>query len=641
MKDQPEERRLLDEVDGGDSDDVATQLSVDDDEVLLHEEQQDDNDEIEPVVVRPRRKPSFTLLRIVGLVVALCLGTLAVLLFAMNRHVAPLDDQLAIPLHPTEHSTRDPTTLTFDWHVTLGVRAPDGVEKQVYLINGQFPGPTIEGRSGDRIIVRVHNDLKGDDGVSLHWHGLRMQGFNNMDGAVGFTQCPIPAGSSFVYDFRIRDDEYGTFWWHSHSQLQRADGLYGGLVIHEPRRHNSDAPVQDEALLLIGDWFHRKHDDVLAWYSSPASAGNEPVPDSMVINGRGRYDCSMAVPARPVQCKTTSLSNFPPIIRRSTGETLLRVVNTGTIAGLTLGVDGASLQPTQVDGGCKVDSKAADSVGILYPGERVDLLLKWKTDQAAEPWFNVYLDHENLRFGNPALNPNHTFPALPKTVTAHDRDHAPLLKFSTSHLDLATLTATHEPAPIVTAEEEQTILFYVSTQKLAVHGNKPLGFVNHTIWQPQSVPLLSQNRSSWDDHQLIPFIGSGSKPTKVKLVINNLDDGSHPFHLHGHSFQVLSSFRADKAKLGTYNPFETSDADSEDHWQRDKPLRKDTVSVPRRGHVVLSFVADNPGMWMLHCHMLVHLGTGMATGFQVGVPEDEEHVYGMDESAARLCKASK
>lgn len=215
------------------------------------------------------------------------------------------------------------------------------------------------------------------------------------------------------------------------------------------------------------------------------------------------------------------------------------------------------------------------------------------------------------------------------------------MKFSSSHLDLATLTATHEPAPIVTAEEEQTILFYVSTQKLAVHGNKPLGFVNHTVWQPQSVPLLSQNRSSWDDNQLIPFIGSGSKPTKVKLVINNLDDGSHPFHLHGHSFHVLSSFRADKAKLGTYNPFETSDADSLDHWQREKPLRKDTVSVPRRGHVVLSFVADNPGMWMLHCHMLVHLGTGMATGFQVGVPEDEEHVYGMDESAARLCKASK
>ena len=221
-----------------------------------------------------------------------------------------------------------------------------------------------------------------------------MQGFNAMDGAVGFTQCPIPAGGSFVYDFRIRDDEHGTFWWHGHSQLQRADGLFGGLVIHEPRHRNDNEATRDEALLLIGDWFHRRQSDVLEWYSSPASAGNEPVPDSIVINGRGRYDCSMAVAARPVKCKATSLSDFPPLIKKATGETLLRVVNTGTVAGFTVGVDGASLEPTHVDGGCKVDSKPADSIGTLYPGERVDMLLKWKTDQAAEPWFNVYLDHE-------------------------------------------------------------------------------------------------------------------------------------------------------------------------------------------------------------------------------------------------------
>ncbi|PTB73372.1 multicopper oxidase [Trichoderma longibrachiatum ATCC 18648] len=634
MRDELEDRRLLDGVDV-DSDDLATQPSID-------EAREPETEDAAPEV---RPKPSFKLVRIAGLVAALCLGSLLVLLFALNRHAsgAPWDDsQLAIPLHPTEHSTRDPTTLTFDWHVTLGRRAPDGVEKEVYLINGQFPGPTIEARSGDRIIVRVHNDLKDKaDGVSLHWHGLRMQGFNAMDGAVGFTQCPIPAGGSFAYDFRIRDDEHGTFWWHGHSQLQRADGLFGGLVVHEPRHRNDNEAAQDEALLLIGDWFHRRQSDVLDWYSSPASAGNEPVPDSVVINGRGRYDCSMAVPARPVKCKATSLSNFPPLIKKATGETLLRVVNTGSVAGLSVGVDGASLQPTHVDGGCKVDSKPADSIGTLYPGERVDVLLKWKTDQAAEPWFNVYLDHENLRFGNPALNPNHTFPALPKTVTAHDRDQAPPLRFSSSHLDLASLSATEEPLPIATAEEEQTILLYVSTQKLAVYGNKPLGFVNHTVWKPQSLPLLSLNRSSWDENQFVPFIGSGSKPTRVKLVINNLDDGSHPFHLHGYSFHVLSSFRADNAKLGSYNPFETPESKSPGHWKREKPLRKDTVSVPRKGHVVLSFVADNPGMWMLHCHMMVHLGTGMATGFQVGVPEDEEHIYGLDESAARLCKLSE
>lgn len=124
LEDQLENRRLLDEVDA-DSDDAATQLSVD-----------DEADEVVELAAGP--KSNFTVLRIVGFVVALCLGSLLVLLFAVNRHAgAPFDDsQLAIPLHPTEHSTRDPTTLTFEWHVTRGTRAPDGVEKLVYLVNG-------------------------------------------------------------------------------------------------------------------------------------------------------------------------------------------------------------------------------------------------------------------------------------------------------------------------------------------------------------------------------------------------------------------------------------------------------------------------------------------------------------------------
>jgi hypothetical protein len=127
MRDELEDRRLLDQVDV-DSDDLATQPSID--------EARQAETAAEPTA---RPKPRIALVRIAGLIVALCLGSLLVLLFALNRHAsgAPLDDsQLAIPLHPTEHSTRDPTTLTFDWHVTLGTKAPDGVEKEVYLING-------------------------------------------------------------------------------------------------------------------------------------------------------------------------------------------------------------------------------------------------------------------------------------------------------------------------------------------------------------------------------------------------------------------------------------------------------------------------------------------------------------------------
>lgn len=57
--------------------------------------------------------------------------------------------------------------------------------------------------------------------------------------------------------------------------------------------------------------------------------------------------------------------------------------------------------------------------------------------------------------------------------------------------------------------------------------------------------------------------------------------------------------------------------------------------VPRRGFVILRFKADNPGLWMLHCHILVHQGSGMAMGVQVG--GNEEHVSELDVGARALC----
>ena len=257
----------------------------------------------------------------------------------------------------------------------------------------QFPGPTIEARSGDRIVVNVLNGLESE-GVSLHWHGLQMRGHNSMDGAIGFTQCPIPSGSDFVYDFTIGAEEHGTFWWHSHNQVQRGDGLYGGLVIHQPAASSSPA-AGDDALLLIGDWFHRKQTDVLDWYADFGSLGNEPVPDSLVINGQGRYDCSLAVPARPITCNQLQASSLKPLLaRKSNVSTRLRLVNTGTVAGVTLMIDGATLQPVAVDGACAVDTQPGRSVGILYPGERVDVMVKWDAGDVQQPRLNVYLDDE-------------------------------------------------------------------------------------------------------------------------------------------------------------------------------------------------------------------------------------------------------
>ena len=70
----------------------------------------------------------------------------------------------------------------------------------------------MEARSGDTFVVVVSNQLKGDEGVSIHWHGLLMKGANAMDGVVGVTQKAIPAGEEFAYQFDISSSQSGTFW---------------------------------------------------------------------------------------------------------------------------------------------------------------------------------------------------------------------------------------------------------------------------------------------------------------------------------------------------------------------------------------------------------------------------------------------
>ena len=73
------------------------------------------------------------------------------------------------------------------------------------------------------------------------------------------------------------------------------------------------------------------------------------------------------------------------------------------------------------------------------------------------------------------------------------------------------------------------------------------------------------------------------------MSIRNETAWWHPMHLHGYSFRVLS-------RNGSPIPHR--------HWA-------DTVLVPPKETVEIAFVADNPGDWMLHCHVTNHQVSGM------------------------------
>jgi FtsP/CotA-like multicopper oxidase with cupredoxin domain len=65
--------------------------------------------------------------------------------------------------------------------------------------------------------------------TSIHWHGIDQKNTTWMDGVTGVTQCGIPPGSHFTYEFRVIDQR-GTFWYHSHTSAQYTDGLFGPIV---------------------------------------------------------------------------------------------------------------------------------------------------------------------------------------------------------------------------------------------------------------------------------------------------------------------------------------------------------------------------------------------------------------------------
>lgn len=94
-------------------------------------------------------------------------------------------------------------TVTYDFNITWVRANPDGIfERPTIGINGQWPPPTMRATKGDRVIVNVENQL-GNQTATLHFHGLFMNGTTDMDGPAQVSQCGIPSGSLFTYNFTV------------------------------------------------------------------------------------------------------------------------------------------------------------------------------------------------------------------------------------------------------------------------------------------------------------------------------------------------------------------------------------------------------------------------------------------------------
>uniref|UniRef100_A0A0D3C1I4 Plastocyanin-like domain-containing protein n=1 Tax=Brassica oleracea var. oleracea TaxID=109376 RepID=A0A0D3C1I4_BRAOL len=240
----------------------------------------------------------------------------------MGIHVHSVDMNL-LPHFPRLHysishlylrlTLEDPYRF-FTWTVTYGTRSPLGVPQQVILINGQFPGPPIEGVTNDNILVNLINKI--DEPLLITWNGIKQRRMSWQDGVLG-TSCPIQPNSNWTYHFQLKD-QIGTYTYFSSTSMHRASGAFGALNVNQRSvifvpYHKPDG----DFTLLVSDWYKMGHKALRKRLDSGRAL---PLPDGLLINGASKglaFTGEHETLIKSVQPKTAPL-HFQMIHRRIT-----------------------------------------------------------------------------------------------------------------------------------------------------------------------------------------------------------------------------------------------------------------------------------------------------------------------------------
>lgn len=481
-------------------------------------------------------------------------------------------------------------TVTYDFNVTWVTANPDGLlDRKVVGINGQWPLPVIEVDKGDRLVVNMHNGL-GDKGASIHFHGMFQNGTNEMDGPSMVTQCPVLPGSSITYNFTVNQN--GTYWYHCHTDYCYPDGYRQALIVHDSDAYFAHDYVE-EFVLTISDWYHDMVEDLSKEFMSLYNpTGAEPIPSSFLLN----------------DTMNTSISVKPD------STYLLRLINHGAFVGQYFYIEDHSFKIVEIDG-VYTEPTEADMLYISV-AQRYAILLTTKNTTDKNYAIVTVADSTLLDTIPSDLQLNNT------NWLEYDKDAPhPQANITASvstdlqpYDDLSLVPYDHMP---LLPEPDMEINVTVYMNDLMTGFN--YAFLNNITYTAPKVPSLYTVMSSGDLADNPEIYGEFTHPVVlnhndvVQLVLNNGDTGSHPFHLHGHQFQVIDRAPAYGPGFYDYLNGDPVPYDPNNHTAFPKsPARRDTFVVPPQGYFVIRFVADNPGVWVFHCHIDWHLSSGLA-----------------------------
>ncbi|RXW17297.1 hypothetical protein EST38_g8554 [Candolleomyces aberdarensis] len=504
------------------------------------------------------------------------------------------------------------------WDITYVQNVnPDGLfARRVIGVNGSWPPPPIEVSTSDTLIVHAHNSL--EQATTLHHHGMFFNSTSWMDGALGVTECGIPPGASFDYVVPVdTSGQWGTYWVHAHSSGQYVDGLRAPLLLHPSREvHTYDA----DFTVVLGDWYHDEHAVLMKQFLSIANPGGaEPVPgklynfflrsmpltcvaivstESAVVyfSQNGSYlgpKAGTSTAGSAVGFNENATLPFEP------GKTYrLRVINTSALAAFFFWIDGHDMRIIEVDG-TDVQESPIDVLSVTV-AQRYSVLVTARNDTSSNWAIHANMDTDMFDVVPDTLNPNVTT-SITYSSSASLTDLGFIDEYHDVN-DVAIVPVEVIAQPPVTKTIDLEVLFDT------VDDGTNRAMFNQITWNAPKVPgifsALSLGANATSEAAYGPLSFLIEYGDVVDLVIKNGDAGKHPFHLHGHKFQIVGRSEDYTSDNVTLNPPIVEG--------QANPIRRDTVQIPSMHSATLRIVADNPGAWFMHCHIEWHLESGLA-----------------------------
>ncbi|TFL13494.1 copper resistance system multicopper oxidase [Pusillimonas caeni] len=267
-----------------------------------------------------------------------------------------------------------------------------GNPRMATTVNGSLPAPTLRWREGDTITIRVKNRLK--EATSIHWHGIILP--FQMDGVPGISFAGIAPGETFTYRFKV--EQSGTYWYHSHSGMQEATGVYGAIIIDpaqtDPIRADREYVVQlsdwtDEdpmrvlaKLKMQGDYYNYNQPTAVDFFRDASKIGlkaaieKRQMWNEMRMSPTDLADLSANV-LTYLMNGTTPAGNWTGLFQP--GERVrLRFINGAANTFYDVRIPGLKLTVVQADG-VNVEPVTVDEFRF-GPGETYDVLVQPKDD---------------------------------------------------------------------------------------------------------------------------------------------------------------------------------------------------------------------------------------------------------------------